>query len=171
MCINLSCTKAENAHLFLNQMIDYKSLLTYIKEWFTRPTRSPSPRCLFLQNESPLSEGGLQDPHLLDWSAYKRGMGDKGREGPNSGPKAGVLCSPLGGWAASSQRSPPLLSPSSHLSWANAISMLLFLTYLSPLPTHVFFYLGRRAILKKISGIFTPKYLIHISKKKKILPT
>ena len=125
----------------------------------------PPDVCSFRMNLHSL-RGAFRAPHLLDWPAYERDMEGQERERPNSKPKAGVLCSSLGGWAASSQSSPLLLSPSSHLSWANIISMLLFLIYLFPTPTHMFFYLGRRAILKKISDIFTPKYLIHISKKR-----
>lgn len=58
---------------------------------------------------------------------------------------------------------PPLsslsLGVSPSLSWAtltNAISILLFLILLLPTPMHIFFYLGREAVLLKIPGIFIP---------------
>ena len=150
MFINLSCTKAENAHLFLNQMINYKSLQTYTKEWCTGLLGPPLPQMSVPPEWISTLWGGPSGPPTF-WIDLltKEVWEDRGREGPSSGPKAGVLCSPLDGQAASSQSSPPLLSPSNHLSWANAMSMLLFLIYLFPTPTHMSFYLGEKGYFKE----------------------
>ena len=78
MCINLSCTKAENAHLFLNQMINYKSLQTYTKEWCTGLLAPPPPDVCSSKMNLHSLRGTFRASYLLDWSAYKRGVGGQG---------------------------------------------------------------------------------------------